>query len=46
MSAAGITRLSSIWPHFFGHSWSSIWIAATPTASYSRTVRMTLIGLP
>ena len=33
MSSAGTTRRPGVWPHFFGISWSSIWIAATPAAS-------------
>jgi hypothetical protein len=33
MSAAAITRRFGVWPHFFGISWSSIWIACTPAAS-------------
>ena len=30
----------------FGATWSSMCSAATPAAAYSRTVRMTLSGLP
>ena len=33
-------------PHFFGITWSSRWIAATPACSYPWTVRTTLIALP
>ena len=29
----GTTRRFGVWPHFFGISWSSIWIACTPAAS-------------
>src|SRR6185369_7582495 len=33
-------------PQRFGATWSSIWIADTPAASYSRTVWRTLTALP
>ncbi len=33
-------------PHRFGVTWSSMCMAATPAASYSCTVRITLIALP
>ena len=46
ISAAGTTCLPSMWPHFLGITWSSRWIALTPAASYSWTVRITLIGFP
>ena len=39
-----MTRLPSMWPHFFGMTWSSMCSAATPAAVYSRTVRTTLSG--
>ena len=35
-----------MWPHRLGFTWSSRWMAATPDASNSRTVRMTLIAFP
>ena len=41
-----ITSLPSRWPQRLGATWSSMWIAATPRASYSRTVRVTLSSLP
>ena len=46
ISAAGMTSLPSMWPHFFGATWSSRWMAATPAFSYAATVRITLSGLP
>ena len=33
ISGAGMTSLPSMWPHFLGATWSSIWIPATPAAS-------------
>jgi hypothetical protein len=41
-SACGTMRLPSICPHFFGKTWSSMWIADAPAFSISRTSRMTL----
>ena len=41
-----ISSLLSRWPQRFGETWSSMWIAATPRASNSRTVRVTLSSLP
>jgi len=32
-SSSDTTRRFGVWPHFFGVSWSSIWIACTPAAS-------------
>jgi hypothetical protein len=46
ISAASITSLPSMWPQRLGATWSSMCSAATPAASYSLTVRMTLSGLP
>jgi hypothetical protein len=46
ISRAGTMRRPGSWPHFFGHSWSSIWIALTPARSNSRMVRITLSGPP
>ena len=46
ISSAPISCLPSMCPHFFGITWSSMCTAATPAASYSWTVRITLIGLP
>ena len=46
ISVRGMTRLPSMWPHFFGTTWSSMCSAATPAAAYSRTVRTTLSGPP
>ena len=42
MSAVGTTPRPGAWPHFLGNSWSSIWIAATPAASYPCTVCRTI----
>jgi hypothetical protein len=33
ISWAAMTCLPSMWPHFFGATWSSMWIPATPAAS-------------
>ena len=33
ISSAGMTSLPSMCPHFFGATWSSMWIPATPAAS-------------
>ena len=33
MSCVGTQRLPGVWPHFFGNSWSSSWMAVTPAAS-------------
>ncbi len=33
ISSAGMTSLPSMWPHFLGATWSSMWIPATPAAS-------------
>src|SRR5437764_12691668 len=41
-----ITFLPSICPHFFGAAWSSMKMAETPIASYSRMVRVTLLASP
>ena len=46
ISLAAITSLPSMCPQRFGATWSSMCSAAIPAASYSRTVRMTLSGLP
>jgi hypothetical protein len=46
ISLASMTCLPSMCPHFLGVTWSSMWTAETPAASYSFTVRMTLMGLP
>jgi hypothetical protein len=46
ISAASITSLPSMWPQRLGATWSSMCSAATPAAAYSRTVRITLSGLP
>ena len=40
------SSLLSRWPHFFGNTWSSMWIAATPALSNSWTVRKTFNSLP
>ena len=41
-----MTCFPSMWPHFFGATWSSRWIAATPAASKAPIVRITFSGLP
>ena len=46
ISWASTTWRPSICPHFFGILWSSIWMAAAPARSYSRTVRTRLTTLP
>jgi hypothetical protein len=46
ISSSGTRALFSMCPHFLGKIWSSRWMPATPAASYSRTVRMTLTALP
>ena len=46
ISARDMTSLPSRWPQRLGVIWSSIWMAATPTRSNSRTVRTKLTALP
>ena len=45
-SSRGTTRLPAMWPHFFGHTWSSRKMPAAPACSYSSTVRIVFSGLP
>ena len=46
ITSAGTTCFPVMCPHRFGATWSSMCMAATPAASYSCTVRITLIALP
>ena len=45
-SSREMTSLPSRWPQRLGETWSSMWMAATPRASYSRTVRVMFSSLP
>ena len=45
-SSIGMTRRNSVCPHFFGNSWSSIWMPAAPAAAYPRTVRSVFSNPP
>ena len=45
-SSVGTTCLPAMWPHRFGHTWSSRNMPAAPAGSHSSTVRMVLSGLP
>jgi hypothetical protein len=46
ISSAEISSLPTMCPHRFGLIWSSMWMPATPAASNSWTVRITLMALP
>ena len=46
ISPAGMTSWPEKWPQRFGLTWSSSWMPAAPAPSNSRTVRITLSGLP
>ena len=45
-SSRGTTFLPAMWPHFFGHTWSSRKTPAPPASSYNWIVRMVLSGFP